>query len=201
MAFPTSNLYLSTVLQAYTGVTAGSMSSLRGVNYYDSTGVTYNAPAIGVIFPLLQTFGGKYSSRASGSVSDPAKKTARNNFTFGSIGVAIGPQSISYLILGGVLKELSFAVSLRADGQGSSFGEYTFGFSGSFILDDTTTYPFPNISVDPVSAIQTFVVSGVTKLAITLSGGAGNANPASVTTTGVWIYNITPTGLVFSSGP
>ena len=61
MAFPTSNLQLSTVLQAYTGITAGTMDSLRGVTYYDSSGITYNAPAIGVLFPLLQTFGGKYS--------------------------------------------------------------------------------------------------------------------------------------------
>jgi hypothetical protein len=61
MAFPTPNLSLSSVLRAYTGNTTGSMNSLRGVTYYDSAGATYNAPAIGVLFPLLQTFGGRYS--------------------------------------------------------------------------------------------------------------------------------------------
>lgn len=201
MAFPTTNLFLSTVLQAYTGITTGTMNNLRGVTYYDSNGGIFNSPAIGVNFPLLQTFGGKFAHSTNGSVSDPPEKKARNAFTFGSIGVSIGPKSISYGIIGQTLKQLSFAVSLRADGQGSSFGEYTFGFSGSFVIDDTTTYNFPAVSVDPVSSIQTFNVSGISKVAITLTGGAGDANPASVTTTGTWIYSITSTGLVFVSGP
>jgi hypothetical protein len=201
MAFPPTNLSLSDVLESYTGITTGSINNLRGVTYYDSNGGSFNAPAIGVLFPLLQTFGGKFAHSTNGSVSDPPKKQARKAFTFGSIGVSIGPQSISYGIIGQTLKQLSFAVSLKADGQGSSFGEYTFGFSGSFVVDDTTTYNFPTITVDPVSSIQTFSVSGINKVTFILNGGAGDANASSVTTTGTWIYSITPTGLVFVSGP
>lgn len=201
MAFPTTNLSLSDVLESYTGITIGSMNELRDVTYYDSNGGVFKSPTLGVNFPLLQTFGGKFAHSTNGSVSDPPEKGARNSFTFGSIGVFIGPKSISYGIIGQTLKQLSFAVSLRADGQGDSFGEYTFGFAGSFVIDDTTTYNFPAVSVDPLSSIQTFSVSGATKVAITLTGGAGDANPASVTTTGTWIYSITPTGLVFVSGP
>ena len=62
MAFPTSNLSLSSVLQAYTGNTTGSMNSLRGLTYYDpsppfTSGII---PPIGGLFPLSLLFG-KYS--------------------------------------------------------------------------------------------------------------------------------------------
>lgn len=198
--FPSNNLKLSTVLQAYYIGTTGSMSDLRGVTCYDSNANVFYAPAKGVKFSLLSTFGGKFPRPISGSVSDPPVKTDINSyddfFGKGSIRVNIGPKSISYVIIGKILVQLSFAVSLKAVGQGYSSGEFTRDFSGSFQIDDGTTYNYPDITVDPVSSVQTFSVSGTSNVVITLTGGAQNDEGNYIGTTGIWTYNITPNGLV-----
>jgi hypothetical protein len=57
MAFPTSNLSLSTVLAGY-GRTGG-INGLRGVQAWNSNGTSITAPSTGN-FSLLTTFGGRY---------------------------------------------------------------------------------------------------------------------------------------------
>jgi hypothetical protein len=57
MAFPTSNLRLSTVLAAY-GRTGG-MNALRGVQAWNQDGTSVTVPSTGN-FGLLATFGGRY---------------------------------------------------------------------------------------------------------------------------------------------
>lgn len=198
--FPSNNLKLSAVLQGYS-VTDGSMSDLTGLTCYDSNGNVFISPAKGVNFPLLKTFGGKFAHPTNGSVSDPPIKSVRTDYGGGSVACNIGPKLISYSIIGNVLVKLSFAVSLRADGQGDSTDESTSGFEGSFQIDDGTTYTYPNIAVDPLSSVQTFSVSGTSKVVITLYGVAADAVLSGISATGVWTYNITPNGLVFVSGP
>jgi len=86
MSFPfaTTDLKLSTVLTAY-GITNGSMNSLRGVTVYNSNGTTIVAPQTGN-FPLLQTFGGRFSLNpvlftvtisSTGNVTIPSPATGR----------------------------------------------------------------------------------------------------------------------------
>jgi len=79
MAFPNPNttpgatLGLKHVCDAYS--VAYDMNNLRGVTYYDSAGVTYNAPGTGVIFPLAGTFGGKYRLNPSPLLNQPVTST------------------------------------------------------------------------------------------------------------------------------
>ena len=79
MAFPNpittpgATLGLKQVCDAY-GVTY-DMNNLRGVTYYDSAGVTYNAPGTGIIFPLAGTFGGKYRLNPTPLLNQPVTST------------------------------------------------------------------------------------------------------------------------------
>ena len=94
--FPTANLSLSQVLRNYNiqeGLSLTNMDSLRGKNYWDTSGLTtYTIPVSG-IFPLSILFG-KYTlnpssvtfSYTSGPITFPANKPPPKSFDIQLIG-------------------------------------------------------------------------------------------------------------------
>lgn len=90
MAFPTTNLNLSTVLTAY-GRT-GSMNGLRGVQAWNSDGTSITAPSTGN-FSLLNIFGGRYSYNTNAQGPIP--------FTGTNMTVPSGVVSFVLILIGG----------------------------------------------------------------------------------------------------
>jgi hypothetical protein len=93
MAFPSTNLFLSTVLQAYTGITTGSMNNLRSKYYYTASNPPSILQQVGItgsislgMFLGKTTYTGPFqvtqTITATGPISYPANAPLPVRFSF-----------------------------------------------------------------------------------------------------------------------
>ena len=200
MAFPTSNLRLSTVLSTYGYGTTGSMSSLRGKNYSDVT-APYTQRTIPLTgnFALSSLFGETTSLRLADRSGEAGPASNPSQYP-GTMDCIFGFTDASYTFINGNVTSLTLTAYYNNKSTVSAIlGPFTMSFTINGIAPPFSPTTVNTSNLLNNSTVYTFPINTSASLSITLSfiiteKISGQNNQANGNFTA--LYNVTPGGLV-----
>lgn len=164
VAFPLTNLSLTTVCNAYNKVNK-NLTSLYGVDYYDINSTKYTVASSGSI--NLGQFRGRYTSISSGTISgyDQDYNKTYDDGLFVQAGIICGVgYSGTYKYVSTNVISLVLSFSVTSGNIGSSRGDRVTNFSISYSIDGGPTINrFSNpdtVTIGQINTSLTVFVSG-----------------------------------------